>query len=248
MAALTVAGDEAALAEAAAARIAAMVDDSLAARGAVSLCLTGGRTPERLYRMLADPAQPWRARIDWRRVHLFWGDERHVPPDHLESNYGMAARALVDRVPIPPQQIHRMRGELAEATEAARLYERELPETLDVMLLGLGEDAHIASLFPDSPLLQDLPRGQTPLQNPPRVAAVWAPHLNTWRITLTPPAILGARAILMLVAGEKKADAVRAALEASDDPVRYPAHLLRRAEDRVEWIVDRSAAATLRAT
>jgi 6-phosphogluconolactonase len=236
MATVVVAADERETAERIAERITTLIEQAIAARGRATVCLTGGDTPKILYEMLADAGRPWRARIDWPRVHLWWGDERHVPPDHQDSNYGMAAKALVDHVPIPPAQVHRMRGELADAGDAAREYEAQLPDTFDVMLLGLGPDAHIASIFPSSPLL-DSDR---------LVAAVWAPHLNAWRITLTPPAILNARAILMLVAGAAKADAVHAALEAPLDVAQYPAQLLRRADARVEWFVDRGASSKLK--
>jgi 6-phosphogluconolactonase len=235
MALLTIVDDELALAGAAAARIAASIEAAIAARGAATWCLTGGETPEQMYRALADPARPWRTRIDWTRVHAYWGDERHVPPDHPDSNYGMAARALLDHVPIPATHVHRMRGEVPDAGEAAREYQRGLPEIFDVMLLGLGEDAHIASIFPGRPV----PGGV-------RVAGVFAPHLNAWRITLTPPAILAARDIVMLVAGAAKAEAVYLALEGDEDPLRYPAQRLRPAGDRVEWFLDRAAAARLR--
>lgn len=242
MAAVIVLDDEAALAEAAAERITTLIEAAIAARGRATVCLTGGTTPERLYARLADASGPWRGRIDWARVHLFWGDERHVPPDHRDSNYGMAARALVSRVPIPASQVHRMRGELADAADAARAYEPLLPELFDVMLLGLGEDAHIASIFPDSPLLSSLNDSRPLLQ---MAAAVWAAHLDAWRITLTPHAILNARALIVLVAGASKADAVHAALEAPEDVRRYPAQLLRQAGDAVAWFVDSAASAKL---
>jgi 6-phosphogluconolactonase len=258
VAAVVVAEDEDEVAEAAAERITALIEGAMAARGEATVCLTGGTTPEKLYALLADAAEPWRARIDWPRVHLFWGDERHVPPDHADSNYGMAARTLVDRVPVPPAQVHRMRGELADAADAAREYEPQLPATFDVMLLGLGEDAHIASIFPNGPLvsagsdpgtgrLNTLSRpvaGSDPKHG--RVAAVWAPHLNAWRITLTPPAVLAARTIVMVVAGDAKAEAVKAALDLPEDVMRYPAQLLRQADDRLVWIMDAAAAAQLR--
>ncbi len=244
MASVNVLDDEIAVAEATAERLTELAAEAVETLGAATLCLTGGSTPERLYRLLADPARPWRGRIAWPLAHLFWGDERHVPPDHSDSNYGMAARALIDRVPVPPEQVHRMRGELPDAHEAAREYEMALrdgfaraqrhDQTFDVMLLGLGEDAHIASIFPASPLLHD--------RNGRRVAAVWARHLEAWRITVTPPAIVDARAIVMLVSGEKKAPAVRAALEFPTDVDRYPVHVLRTADARVEWFVDRAAA------
>jgi 6-phosphogluconolactonase len=244
MATVTILNDETATTEAAAERLSASAAEAVATFGNFTFCLTGGRTPEHMYRLLADPARPWRGQIDWANTHLFWGDERHVPPDHADSNYRMAARALIDQVPVPPQHVHRIRGEEPQANEAAVLYDAEVragfvrarrhDQTFDVMLLGLGEDAHIASIFPDSPLL-DASQPQS------RVAAVWASHLESWRITMTPGAIVDARRIVMLVAGEKKADAVHAALELPTDVRHWPAHLLRQADDRVEWFLDRAA-------
>jgi 6-phosphogluconolactonase len=270
VAALTVAADEEELARITAARLVVLVEQAIARHGNVMVSLTGGRTPERLYSLLADERHPWRARIDWPRVHLFWGDERHVPPEHADSNFGMAYRALVRHVPVPASQVHRMRGEWPDAREAARDYERELREgfaaagrmdqTFDVMLLGLGEDAHIASIFPGSELLagwrpvqghptdDDAGRGVTDdagrgfMPRHERVAAIWAAHLNAWRITMTPAAVLDARAIVMVVAGASKAEAVRAARESSLDVDRWPAQILRGAADRVDWFVDRAAA------
>jgi 6-phosphogluconolactonase len=272
---VTVLTDGEALAAAAAERVTALIEASIAARHGANVCLTGGQTPRRLYQQLADPSCPWRARIGWTRIDVFWGDERHVPPDHEDSNFGMAHRALLAQVPVPPAQVHRMRGELADAAEAARDYEStlqqlaELPR-FDVMLLGLGEDAHIASIFPGSRLLDDVAlrgaslvrlarakashragvRGGGPAESgfAPQedlAAAVRVAHLNAWRITLTPPALLDARAIVMLVSGGTKADAVRAALDGPEDLSRWPAQLLRAAGDRVEWFID-SAAARLR--
>jgi 6-phosphogluconolactonase len=249
MALLTVVVDEAALAVTAAERITAAVGEAIVRSGSAVVCLTGGKTPKRLYELLGDALQPWRARIDWRHVHLFWGDERHVPPDHPDSNFGMAYRALVSQVPVPASQVHRIRGEFADARDAGREYEAELRTgfaaagrtdlTFDLMLLGLGENVHIASLFPGSPLLEHEP--------PPGAlaAGVWVPELDTWRITLTPSALLDARRLVMLVSGARKADAVHEALEGEEDVVHRPAQLLRRANDRVEWIIDRPAAALL---
>jgi 6-phosphogluconolactonase len=247
VAVLTIVDDEHALGATAAERITTLIEGSIRERASAFISLTGGSTPRTLYRFLADPTQPWRARIDWSRVHLFWGDERHVPPDHPESNFGMANEALVSHVPIPAPQVHRMRGELPDANHAAREYESELDaafsaagrpdHTFDVMLLGLGEDAHIASIFPGSLLLGG---------SSTEVAAVWAAHLNAWRITLTPAAIVNSRSILMIVAGAAKADAVWWSLEGPEQIDRHPAQLLRRAQDRVDWIIDRPAAGRLR--
>ena len=246
MAIITILNDEEAQAAAAAERVTSLIQLSLATRRRAFVCLAGGRTPRRLYELLADEGRPWRTRIEWTRVHAFWGDERHVPPDHPESNFGMAHRALLAHVPIPANQVHRMRGELPDAAAAAREYESLLPETFDVMLLGLGKDAHIASVFPGSPLLDEAGR-HGPLGGS-RVAAVRAEHLNAWRITLTPPALLAARAILLLVSGDDKAAATRAALDAPIDVARWPAQLLRAADDRIEWIIDAAAARSRGAT
>jgi 6-phosphogluconolactonase len=224
-----------------------LIERAMAARGKACVSLTGGDTPRPLYERLADPSRPWRHRIDWARLHLYWGDERHVPPDHPDSNFGLANDALITHVPIPADHVHRMRGELPDAEQAAREYERGLPETFDIMLLGLGENAHIASLFPDGPGVVRFARAERGAPTPePRVAATLVDQLGVWRITLTPGTILASRQIVMLVAGEKKAEAVEAAIERPLDVVRYPAQLLRDAGERVEWFIDRPAAARLR--
>jgi len=248
MALLTIA-DPSELAGIAAGHLAASLTDAMALHGVAMLALTGGTTPRAMYETLAAPA--WRGRIDWSRVHVFWGDERHVPPDHAESNYGMARDALLRHVDVPPAQVHRMRGEVDPPEAAARDYEQELvdsftaagrrPCTFDVMLLGMGEDAHVASVFPGSDLLAS--NGRAALAG--RVAAVRAAHLDTWRITLTPDALRDAHEVMMLVSGATKADAMFAAIEAPLDVARYPVQLLREMDARVRWFIDRPAAARL---
>lgn len=240
MATITILNDEKAQAAAAAERVTSLIQQSLATRRRALVCFAGGRTPRRLYERLADARLPWRARIEWAGVHAFWGDERHVPPDHADSNFGMTQRALLAHVPIPASQVHPMRGELADAAVAAGEYERVLPVTFDVMLLGLGVDAHTASVFPGSPLLDAAGRQGVPGGG--RVAAVWAGHLNAWRITLTPAMLLNAHHILVLASGTEKAEAVHAALDGRVDAARWPAQLLRAADDRVEWVIDADAA------
>lgn len=228
MAVLTVAEDVTALSRLAAERFIEIVADAVHARGRAIVSLTGGSTPRRMYEALAkDPR-----RVQWDDVHLFWGDERNVPPEHKDSNYGMARDALLRHVPVPPENVHRMRGELP-AEQAALEYEHELIDSFDLMLLGLGEDAHIASIFPGSPVLTERRR---------LAAAVWAPHLQAFRITLTPAALLDSRRIVMLVSGETKAEAVAAALEGPDDVRRWPAQLVRDRQLSVEWLIDRAAA------
>jgi 6-phosphogluconolactonase len=257
MARLTVASDQSQLAELAAERVTQLIVQAVADRGTACVALAGGTTPRRLYANLADARQQWRDRVPWARVHLFWGDERHVPPDHPDSNYGMAKAALLDHVPIPADHVHRIRGELPDAHAAAGDYIQQLDvasafpghrsrvsgesgrrkNLFDLMLLGLGEDAHIASIFPGSELLEPAPPSAER-----RVAAVWAPHLGVWRITLTPETILDSHEIVVLVAGANKADAVYAGLKGPLDVKAYPAQLLRSGDDRVEWFLDRAAA------
>jgi 6-phosphogluconolactonase len=213
-----------------------------------------------LYECLADPAGRWKTRIDWSSVEVFWGDERNVPPDDANSNFGLAHRALIQHVEIPAQHIHRMRGELS-AVEAAREYDALLHNRarsddllFDIVLLGIGTDAHIASLFPHSPLLaQTITQNEGAFQHPESrtktgrelASGVFVPAVRQWRITLTPPAVLSARSIVVLAAGAEKADAVANAIEGDSEIQRYPAQLLRAAGERVEWIIDEAAARQL---
>jgi 6-phosphogluconolactonase len=256
MAIVNVEADASRLAAATAERIVSLLRDACQRHGTAHICLTGGQTPHHTYDRLARASQAAGA-LDWNRVHLFWGDERAVPPDHEDSNFGMADRALILPAAIPSRNIHRMRGELPDVEQAARDYERVLKRferagapRFDVMLLGLGTDGHIASLFPGSPLL--LPQDPVPRDVQPEsdergrlAAAVWVPALQTWRITLTPRALLDAGIILVLTAGAAKADAVHTALRLPEDIARWPVQLLRRADDRVEWWLDRAAATAL---
>jgi 6-phosphogluconolactonase len=256
MARLTIVEHKAAMSDIAAERITALVEGAVASRGLAAVSLTGGSTPDLLYQRLADPDRTWRHRIDWARLHVFWGDEREVPPDHPESNYGLAQRLLLQYVPILDTQVHRMRGELP-ASDAGRLYDAVLRARrdqtagplFDVMLLGIGDNAHIASVFPESPLLagREAPPYEREDQVDRLATGVAVPELGTWRITMTPVALVDSAAIVMIAAGASKADAIAAAIEGPRDEARYPAQLLREAGDRVEWIIDAAAAARLRA-
>jgi 6-phosphogluconolactonase len=256
MAALKIVADKIAMSEAAAERIATLVETAVRARGVAAVSLTGGGTPDLLYQFLADRNRPWRDRIDWSHVHLYWGDEREVPPNHAESNFGLANRLLIQHVPVPATQIHRMRGELP-ASDAGPLYDALLRARrdqiagplFDVMLLGIGANAHIASIFPNSPLLERSERPERPerSERSERLATgVYVPELSRWRITMTPPALLDSATIVLIADGSSKADAISAALEGAHDVERYPAQLLRAAGDRVEWIIDSAASARLR--
>ncbi len=244
---MTIAGDAAAVARDAAARLTQAIERAVAARGRAVIALTGGGTARTVYEQLANPAGPWRHRIDWSNLHYWWSDERHVPPSHPDSNFGMAREVLLAHVPIPASHLHRMRGELEDAHQAAASYAVELAGwrggtagdgfLADVSLLGIGEDAHIASLFPGSNALDERER---------LAVAVRPPHLGTWRITMTPPALLDAETIVVAATGARKADAVAVALSAPLDVERWPAQLLRAAGSRVTWIIDRTAAARWR--
>jgi len=252
MAQLTVVPDKTAMSQTAGERVTALLEAAIAAQGVAAVSLTGGETPDLLYQMLADEKRPWRRRIDWQRLRVFWGDEREVPPDHPESNYGLAYRLLLQYVDVPTTQVHRMRGELP-ASDAGRLYDAVLrarrDQTVgplfDVMLLGIGSNAHIASIFPFSPLLAGREAPPFTERNISLATGVAVPGLSRWRITMTPQALLDSAQIIMIATGASKAGAIAAAIEGPADVEKYPAQLLRDAGDRVEWIIDSAAAARL---
>lgn len=229
----------------AAARFQRLAADSIAAAGRFSVALSGGSTPRALYRLLAAP--PFSEAIDWPRVHLFWGDERFVPAEHPDSNYGLAREAFISRVPIPAVNVHPIPTESGDPEAAAARYEEALrqffpaPEGemphFDLVLLGLGADGHTASLFPGSPALDEHDR---------LVVATYVPKLSAWRLTLTPPLLRGARHVLFLVAGLDKASALREVLEGPYDPYRLPAQLVQPDEGDLTWLVDEAAASLLK--
>ncbi len=229
------------LADAAAARIIALAAGAIAAHRHFSIGLSGGSTPRLLFKRLA--AEP--ARIDWAHVHIFWGDERHVPPDHPDSNYRLARETLLDHVPVPAENIYRVRTE-TEPEQAAAEYEQILrmffaeerpPQPrFDVLLQGLGDDGHTASLFPDTHALHE--RTRWVLEN-------YVPRLSSWRITLTAPAINAAAHVIFLVSGASKADALHAVLRGPYQPQLYPAQLVSQVNGQLLWMVDRAAAARL---
>lgn len=225
-----VAADAAAMARLAAEWLAGETRLCTVLRGACSLCLAGGTTPRPAYEALAEPALA--AAVPWDRVHVFFGDERAVPPDHPDSNYRMAADALLLRVPIPPAGVHRMEADAADPEAAAARYAALLPEALDILVLGIGADGHTASLFPGSPALREDAR---------RVVTAPAPKPPHLRLTITPPVIAAARRVLVLAAGPDKAAAVSRALKGGGTPDRTPARLAR---DGV-WFLDRAAASLL---
>ena len=225
------------LAEAAAGELASRAAEAIEERGLFTVVLAGGSTPRATYEILA---RDYAGRIDWGKVHVFFGDERTVPPDDEDSNYRMAREALLDNVPVA--SVHRMQGELPP-DEAAKAYEEELrgffgPDELprfDLILLGIGGDGHTASLFPETSALEAHDRW---------VVANPVLKLQTTRITLTVPVINAALAVYFLVAGEGKADALAHILGGDADPRAYPASLIQP-QGGPRWMLDQPAASKL---
>ncbi|GAB1420082.1 6-phosphogluconolactonase [Anaerolineales bacterium] len=224
----------------AALRIAKLAYATLQVNEHFCLALAGGSTPKPIYELLAQAS--FKDQLDWSRIHLFFGDERAVAPDDAESNYRMVQEALIGRIPIPVANVHRIKGELAPE-RAASQYEAELSAffegvegTFDLVLLGLGDDGHTASLFPHSPILQHS-EGRMVREN-------FVAEMNSWRISLTASVINEADNIMFLVAGAGKAGAVQAVLEGAYQPELYPAQLIRR-DETVTWVLDEAAAALL---
>ncbi|PWU06065.1 MAG: 6-phosphogluconolactonase [Terriglobia bacterium] len=228
--------DARAAADACAHRVAGVLEQALAGREFATFAVSGGSTPRLLFARLI------LLRLDWHRVHLFWVDERCVPPDHPDSNYKLAKEGLIAPAHIPERNVHRILGEVAPQ-EAARRYSEEirrffglgtdeLPQ-FDLVECGMGPDAHTASLFPGEPLIE----------NRDGIAgAVYAPQFSQWRVTLLPGALLAARQVIYLVSGADKADAVRAVFQEPPAPKKYPAQLIGR---NAEWFLDQPSAALL---
>jgi len=213
---------------------------AVAERGRFDVAFSGGHTPQRTYALLARP--PWRDRTPWPDIHVFWGDERCVPPDDERSNARMAHRALLQHVPLNSAHVHPIRCDDDPAAGAARcdkLLRTQLPATapvLDLVLLGLGQDGHTASLFPYSPALAETARW---------VAAVYVAEQQMHRVTLTPAMINAARRVVFLVTGREKAAVLKAVLEGPVNTRRLPAQLITPRPGRLVWMVDQAAASQL---
>jgi 6-phosphogluconolactonase len=221
--------DPAAFASQAARRLAAAIRRVLQSSERCSLALSGGTTPRPVYQRLG---ATFADRETWSRTDLYFADERCVPIDHGGSNYGMVRESLLDHVPISPDQVHRMEGERLDRDGAARDYEAILPRRLDLLVLGLGEDGHVASLFPGAPSLGESRR---------RVIAVVGPKPPRERLTITPPVIRDAGLVIALVSGSAKAEALARVVDGPDDPESTPGQLARAGL----WIADTAAAARL---
>ncbi len=213
--------------------------------GPFTIALSGGSTPGKLHNRLGrEPSV--RSRLSWNNFHFFWGDERHVPPNHPQSNYRMACDTLFASAPLPAQNIHRVHAEEPDAATAAEKYERELRSffnlatgqlpRLDCVLLGIGPDGHTASLFPATNALQEKRRF---------VVANWVEKFQTHRITMTVPVLNNAALIVFLVSGKEKAEVLKEVLEGDYRPELLPAQLIRPVHGRLLWLVDRAAAGCL---
>ena len=241
MADIKIYADKAALAEAAAEQFTSLSKKAIAEHGRFAVALSGGSTPKALFELLAKA--PYIEAIDWQNVHIFWGDERTVPPDYDDSNYGMAYNTLLKHVALPDENIHRMRGEM-DAAEAALEYEHDLRiffgadvvPTFDLIHLGMGDDGHTASLFPATAALEEKAR---------MVVANYVPQHETWRITLTAPVINAARQVTFLVAGANKAARLNEVLNGAHQPEKLPSQLIKPQPGNLTWLLDEAAASDL---
>ena len=233
--------DAEAVAQAAARQFARCAAAAIAARGVFQVALAGGSTPRRMYQLLA--AAPYRESIAWQQVQIYFGDERCVAPDHADSNYRLAWEAVLQHVPIPAQNIHRIHGEAVDVNAAAEHYAQLLRQHLphhegwpcfDLVLLGMGDDGHTASLFPGTPALTEQRRG---------VAAVYVEKFSAWRITLTYPVINRAREVIITVTGPGKAQTLRQVFN-GDRAAHFPVQAIR-AQGRLLWLLDEEAASSL---
>ena len=230
-----IAEDPPAAAEVAAQHIIAILEETLAELAFATLAISGGSTPRLLFERLAA------SRFPWNRVHLYWVDERMVPPDDPASNYKLAYDHLIKPAHIPERQVHRIIGELPPKIAAAK-YSHEIRDAFgldtgelprfDVVHRGMGPDAHTASLFPGEPLIDD---------REGIAAAVYAPQFNQWRVTLLPGPLLAARHTVFLVCGADKVEAVRAVFHEPYDPKKYPAQISMREGRGVVWFLDQAA-------
>jgi len=240
--------DAAALAARAARHFVEMAEAAVAARGRARIAISGGSTPKAAFQLLADPNQPWRARMPWDKLELYWVDERCVPPDHPDSNYRMTREALLDHAPLAAGQIHRMEGELEPDAAAAR-YESELRNSFrlegaetprfDLINLGMGPDGHTASLFPHTAALHDMSR---------LAVANHVQNKDAWRITLTWPVINQGASVFFLIGGADKAQILKEVMTGPRDPERLPSQLIAPSSGILTLFLDRAAAALLPAT
>jgi 6-phosphogluconolactonase len=229
------------LAKFAAEQVAQILSRAIKERKSASLVLSGGETPRRVYQILGSSS--FGSPVEWDRVQFYFGDERMVPPDHPDSNYGMARRELFEHLPIPADNIHRIPGELTPekaaleyANDLHTMYSGEIPR-FDCVMLGIGEDGHTASLFAGTDALNERKRS---------AVALFVPRLRTWRVSLTFPVINNAREIVFLAEGEKKASIVQKVIESAAPSPDIPATMVRPLDGVLHWMLDSEGAAHLR--
>ncbi len=236
--------DSRSLMEAAAQHVIHQARRAIKERNSFTLALAGGSTPKGLYALLATPS--FHTQLDWTKIHFFWGDERHVPPEHRDSNYRMAHEALLRHLPISMDHIHRMPSELPDAQRAADRYEDVLRAQFDVsesdvprfdyILLGMGGDGHTASLFPGTEAVHERHR---------LVAAPWVDMLRAYRITFTPVLLNHARQVTFLIHGREKAHMLHTVLEGPLEPDSFPSQIIRPRPGNLTWFVSQEAAGEL---
>jgi len=217
-----------------------LANEATVSNGRFTVALSGGSTPKALYTLLA--GNTFRARIPWENVHWFWGDERCVSPDHADSNYRMARESLLDHAPIPQENIHRMLGEEADSAKAAASYEATIRESFGLapgqfprfglVLLGMGDDGHTASLFPHTAALSETKS---------LVVANYVEKFGTHRLTLTVPVINHAAQVAFLISGGSKTAVLKEVLEGKEDPQRLPSQFIHPVTGKLLYIIDRAA-------
>jgi len=235
-----------ALSQEAARRWLAIAQKAVEEQGRFSIALSGGNTPRRLYQIMA--SSPYKEQAPWAQTHVFWGDERRVPPGDDQSDYRMAREALLDHVPIPPDQIYRMQGE-GLLSSVVRDYETKLKKyfdlglgdwpRFDLVLLGLGANGHTASIFPGTRAVSDITN---------MVLVYEVPQLHVERITLTRRVFNNSKNVFFLVSGADKAPALASTLEGESVPSKYPAQIINPTDGELVWLVDKAAAADLKST
>jgi 6-phosphogluconolactonase len=214
-------------------------------KGSFTVALAGGSTPKTLYGLLVNDAS-LRSQVPWDKLHLFFGDERSVGPDHADSNFRMASEALISKAPLKPEQVVRIKGENPDTEQAAKEYEQALRSyfklsdgqypRFDLVLVGMGNEGHTLSLFPGTKALHADKR---------IVSRNWVGKLYTERITLTAPAANNAKLVIFMVTGADKAPALKAVLEGPYEPEQLPAQLIQPANGKLLWLVDTAAGGML---
>jgi 6-phosphogluconolactonase len=237
--------DGAAIARRAAQEFVQAAASAVREKGSFNVTLAGGSTPKALYSLLVDDPT-LRSQVPWDKIHLFFGDERHVPPDHLDSNFRMATEAMISKAPLKPEQVTRIKGEYPDAEQAALEYEKALREyfrlkdgeypRFDLVLAGMGNEGHTLSLFPGTKALHA--DGRVTVRN-------WVGKLYTERITLTAPAASNAEQVIFMVTGADKAPALKAVLEGPFEPEQLPAQLIQPKNGKLLWLVDVAAGGML---